>query len=385
MPSATLERTQRRAPDGTRRAPRSVVLVFYPVLEVVGKKTDHRPLRGLVSGPRKAEEMDEPAKPSHELSVAVAIGRILRRARDQKGMSERKLAKRMGYSHSSVSDWERGNRVAHRAVIEQYENALGLPHQSLLDEIRNSLGEDWDDAFYHRYFGDRMVDRAAWDSDVMQHYASVLDAVTEVEPGGFTEVTKWVYFIAEDEEDIVLEEHITTVPGEEPLRWRHFDPGARPMSEGLGSIDDLRIKAWCDMGHKVEVLPVREEDRQVRLVAFFLPPVTAQTVSWHVRYIWRGLWNPLRMQGEDEGRCGFRPFTTRGEIILVPPRPEVSLSFTKRDPEIGEVDSIQWVMHGRASPALRWSVDNPRGYLNFEVAMKATDGRRPRESNMRTL
>ncbi len=306
------------------------------------------------------------------MSKRAIIGQILRNARRDAGLSERQLGERMHHSHSSISEWETGKLLVHPYVVIDYEHGLELPEGSLLGRIEEAIGGKLDGALKRPEPLDVELERQSpWDSGIMRRYASVLYDLTHEEPGNFTEITKYIYFIAEDDQDLVIEEHITTVPGDEPMRWRHFDPGVLSGSGSLVSFEDLQVQAWCSWSHQIEVLPVKVTARRVRLVAFFLPPVSRRTLNWSVQYNWRGLWNPLRTQGRDNGRIDFRSFTTRGEIILVPPRPEMSLVFVERSPKVGEINDHSWTRGTDVLHGLQWAIDDPPDEsLNFTVALQ---------------
>jgi hypothetical protein len=216
--------------------------------------------------------------------------------------------------------------------------------------------------------------RDAWKNPILRLYRSVLHDVTYEEPGNFTEVTRYIYLVAEDHQDVVIEEHEATVHGPEPMRWRHFGPGALPGSGGVGLYEDLAVEAWCGDGTRVEILPLNLTELRAKLIVFFLPPLEPQTVTWYVKYTWPGLWNSLRLQGQDIGRINFRPFTTRAEITVVAPRPDWSLTVVRRSPNIGELATRVWTAEGIALPGVRWSVNDPNGVLDFTVALRHQTG-----------
>jgi transcriptional regulator with XRE-family HTH domain len=59
------------------------------------------------------------------------LGAALRRAREERGVSLRALAKKLYRSHSNLVEYERGHRLAPRDVVEAYEVELGLASQTL--------------------------------------------------------------------------------------------------------------------------------------------------------------------------------------------------------------------------------------------------------------
>jgi transcriptional regulator with XRE-family HTH domain len=61
------------------------------------------------------------------------VGAAMRAAREQKGLSRRALARKLHMSHSNLSDYERGQRLAPQHIVQAYENEFKLAPGSLLD------------------------------------------------------------------------------------------------------------------------------------------------------------------------------------------------------------------------------------------------------------
>jgi transcriptional regulator with XRE-family HTH domain len=289
------------------------------------------------------------------------IGGILKQARIEGGFSLREMAETIGCSHASIVLYEKGRHL-HRGIIAAYEYHLQLPHLTLLQRVEEAIGHKLDESSIRSDVTTTTTGATTGSWELVRGYGPVLYEVTHEEPGEFSEVTRYIYHIAADNRDVVIEEHETTVSGAEALRWRHFDPGALPgSSDPIRSFEDLQLRAACDGPSRVEILPLGLSDRRARFVAFFLPPVSNDTINWRVEYSWPNLWKSLRTSGQDSGRIGFRSFTSRGEIVLIPPALDVALALTKRDPEVGTVEEMP------AASGLRWSVVNPNGRYWFRV------------------
>jgi tetratricopeptide (TPR) repeat protein len=80
-----------------------------------------------------------------ELRPEARLGRALRRAREEQGVSLRTLAKRLYRSHSNLVEYERGHRLAPLDIVEAYETELGLAHRTLValhEEARSELYDE---------------------------------------------------------------------------------------------------------------------------------------------------------------------------------------------------------------------------------------------------
>lgn len=75
--------------------------------------------------------MDAPTaeKPQTE---ATAIGRNIRLAREQFGITQPALAKLVGRGQSAISDWERGRRIPNGSDIKVLADTLQVTADSLL-------------------------------------------------------------------------------------------------------------------------------------------------------------------------------------------------------------------------------------------------------------
>ncbi len=68
------------------------------------------------------------------LVVRNALGRRIRELREQRGWSQRELARQTGRHQSSVSDWENGAADMSLATIVRLADALGLPLAEMFDD-----------------------------------------------------------------------------------------------------------------------------------------------------------------------------------------------------------------------------------------------------------
>lgn len=67
----------------------------------------------------------------------------LKQYRMAKGWSQTDLAKRSGYSRSSIINWEKGNRAPRTADIEKLAFVLGVqPLNLLLDDVDNTVNNE---------------------------------------------------------------------------------------------------------------------------------------------------------------------------------------------------------------------------------------------------
>jgi len=62
------------------------------------------------------------------------IGQRIRQAREEGGLSLRDLAERMGTSHTTISEWEKGNRSVQFPDLEKLAKLLEKPVQFFLPE-----------------------------------------------------------------------------------------------------------------------------------------------------------------------------------------------------------------------------------------------------------
>jgi transcriptional regulator with XRE-family HTH domain len=89
---------------------------------------------------------DEQRLQTAEMRPEARLGIALRRAREDRGLSLRALARRLCRSHSTLVEYERGHRLAPLDVVEAYEAELGVAPGTLValhEQARVQLyGED---------------------------------------------------------------------------------------------------------------------------------------------------------------------------------------------------------------------------------------------------
>lgn len=89
---------------------------------------------------------DAQASETATLRPEARLGRALRRAREERGISLRALAQKLYRSHSNLVEYERGHRLAPLEVAQAYESQLGLAPGSLValhHQVRSELyGEE---------------------------------------------------------------------------------------------------------------------------------------------------------------------------------------------------------------------------------------------------
>ena len=85
-----------------------------------------------------AADADDDHRPEARLGVA------LRRARQERGLSLRALARRLDRAHSNLHDYEKGNRLPPAEVVQAYEAVLEVApgtltslHREVADELEN--------------------------------------------------------------------------------------------------------------------------------------------------------------------------------------------------------------------------------------------------------
>ena len=99
-------------------------MASVPPETLPGREWHAGPLKGEAVTTK--EDVDDPATGPEE-----RLGAALRRAREERGVSLRALAKRLYRSHSNLVEYERGHRLAPLEVVEAYEAELGLASQML--------------------------------------------------------------------------------------------------------------------------------------------------------------------------------------------------------------------------------------------------------------
>jgi transcriptional regulator with XRE-family HTH domain/tetratricopeptide (TPR) repeat protein len=75
-------------------------------------------------------------------SPEAQFGMRLRKAREQRGISLREMARRLSRAHSNLWDYERGHRLATPDVVAEYESELRMPPgelQTPLEEVRREV------------------------------------------------------------------------------------------------------------------------------------------------------------------------------------------------------------------------------------------------------
>ena len=71
------------------------------------------------------------------------FGQKLRKLREEKGMSQQELAKRLGYkTNSYVSDMERGKFIPSQQKLREIAKALGVPFSIIKDSLLESKFEE---------------------------------------------------------------------------------------------------------------------------------------------------------------------------------------------------------------------------------------------------
>ncbi len=65
----------------------------------------------------------------------MGFGQMIKRLREQAGLSQTALAKKAGLSVRSIQNWEQGHRVPRAQVVLTLARAIGVPVEQLLSEI----------------------------------------------------------------------------------------------------------------------------------------------------------------------------------------------------------------------------------------------------------
>ncbi|MQY16359.1 Regulatory protein AfsR [Streptomyces sp. RB5] len=74
-------------------------------------------------------------------SALALLGRALKGARESRRVSQRELARRIGYGHSALSPYEQGRRIPPTWIVRQYESELGLGEGTLGTLLNRALRE----------------------------------------------------------------------------------------------------------------------------------------------------------------------------------------------------------------------------------------------------
>lgn len=65
------------------------------------------------------------------------VGAYVRKIREQKELSLRHVAEKIGFTTSYLSDFERGNRTAKESTLTKIALALGIPAADIHDAAKN--------------------------------------------------------------------------------------------------------------------------------------------------------------------------------------------------------------------------------------------------------
>lgn len=85
--------------------------------------------------------VDERDCEEHEPRPEVRFGALLREAREQRGISLRAFARELYRSHSTLVEYERGQRLAPVDVVRAYETGLGVAEGTLLKLRRRTCAQ----------------------------------------------------------------------------------------------------------------------------------------------------------------------------------------------------------------------------------------------------
>lgn len=196
-----------------------------------------------------------------------------------------------------------------------------------------------------------------------------LFAATNNETAEYAESLEYVYDVGEkgEKRDIVTR-RFTLKPVSNVLTWKRMKFGSRGEVDLPTSFYDLQPTAMDSKG-TCRLLPVDETNKNnIDAVVFFEPPIrTGETRTLTVSYVWRGLWNPLRANGQDAGT--IRALHQRIEEIRIKVRFPAGTTGARWD----QVPKGATTTHGEEGGRsyLEWSLDNPQpGEHHFSV--KAT-------------
>jgi tetratricopeptide (TPR) repeat protein/transcriptional regulator with XRE-family HTH domain len=125
-------------------------LLSVPILRWSRPRSEKRPtrkhakIRYALQGEEAVAERRESEDPA--LRPEARLGAALRRAREDRGISLRALARKFYRSHSNLVEYERGHRLAPPDVVQAYEAELGVARGTLMalhEQARiELLGED---------------------------------------------------------------------------------------------------------------------------------------------------------------------------------------------------------------------------------------------------
>ncbi len=69
------------------------------------------------------------------------LGTAIRQAREEKGMSQERLAEELGVSRQAVSKWEKGTSEPNTSNLMALAKLYGIPAEDLLRGVESALEE----------------------------------------------------------------------------------------------------------------------------------------------------------------------------------------------------------------------------------------------------
>lgn len=85
---------------------------------------------------RRPPDPSRKARRTAPTPFALAVGALLARLREAKGLGRYELARALGVSHVRVYEWEKGERIPHTEYLALITQALGTS-LGTLDELRS--------------------------------------------------------------------------------------------------------------------------------------------------------------------------------------------------------------------------------------------------------
>ncbi len=170
------------------------------------------------------------------------------------------------------------------------------------------------------------------------------------------------YYIETDGRDRIIHRGVIR-GGTIPISFIRREIGVTGDAEHQTSFTALELQARTSGDHQIRVQELGRKGNLFLLGLYLWPPVQAgDSREYTLEHTWRGMWNPFRKTGKDQGSVGIGVSVKRLEIAVVLP-PGVSGTM-KRDGQVGEL-----LTHSEGDRSvLIWRIlQAPPGRFNFEV------------------
>lgn len=176
------------------------------------------------------------------------------------------------------------------------------------------------------------------------------------------ESSSYTYFIEDDGEDKIIEKHIIE-GGTIPISLIQKQIGVIGGALDVRDFSNLELKASTPEPNAIKLTLLGRPGSNFYLAVNLWPPVEAgEKREFSFEYRWRGMWEPFRKEGYDQGSLDIGTVTTSLRINIVLPL-ETNAEML-REAEIGDIK----VTIKENRKMLMWHVQNaPPGRYSYSL------------------